>query len=179
MTQAPAVARHPLLSIGQAGDRVRGASRAIVSGLPPTGRALLVLDTAARAGAPLVAIAPSDPAAEGLLSDLRGLARLTGAMEPERIALLPPLDADPWDGIAAHQGAVCERMRCLAHLMGLSGGPETARIVVVPARALLIPLPPPALLSQFFVTLRVGSRLAQADDAAFWASSGYRRMDLV
>ncbi len=179
MTQAQAAARHPLLSIGQVGDRVLRSGPASVSGLPATARALLVLDTAARAGVPVAVIAASDSAAAGLASDLRGLARLTGALHPESIDILPPLDADPWDGIAAHQGSVCRRMRCLAHLMQPAGADETARVIVIPARALLVPLPPPGLLSRFFVTLRVGSRFPQADDTGFWSAAGYRRVDLV
>ncbi len=145
-----------------------------VVGLTPTARALVLLGLFDRAGAALMVVTRSDAEAESLVRDLRGLGRLTGGINPEAVSILPALDADPYDGLATHMGAVCERVRCLWRLVR-----GEARITVMPARALLVPLPPMSLLAPYFIRLREGEKFRQADDAVWFGSAGYRRADLV
>jgi transcription-repair coupling factor (superfamily II helicase) len=116
----------------------------------------------------------SDAEAEALARDLRSFARLTGAFDSDQVAIFPALDADPYDGLAAHLGAVCERVRSLWRLTR-----GRTRITVIPARALLVPLPPASLLEPYFVTVREGERFLRADDPGWFVSAGYRRVDLV
>jgi len=168
--------RHPLLQIEGLGIGAPpdAASPVSLVGLPPAARALVTLDLARRTGAPLLVIAAGDSQADSLASDARALARLSGAIDPASISVLPALDADPYDGMAAHLGSVCARVRCLWRIRR-----GQARITVMPARGLMLPLPPARLLDSYFVVAREGERLSLSDDASWFLSAGYRRVDLV
>src|SRR5262245_48255553 len=176
---AGARANHPLLGplpgFEQLGSRVSAGEPVSVVGLPPSARALALTSLALIDDAPPIAVVTRSYAeAESLARDLRELARLTKVYDPEKVSILPALDADPYDGLAAHLGAVCERVRVIGRLTR-----GTSRITVIPARALLIPLPPAARLAPFFITVRQDERFRQADDPAWFLAGGYRRMDLV
>jgi len=145
-----------------------------IVGLPPTARALVLLELFSTTGSPLVIVVRSDSESESLVRDLKGLAGLTGVIDAAAVSIFPALDADPYDGLAAHLGSVCERVRALWRLM--QGEPG---ITVMPARALMVPLPPVSLLRPYFVEVTQGERFVQADDARWFASAGYRRVDLV
>ena len=146
-----------------------------IVGLPASARALALISLALIDDTPPIAVVTrSDAEAESLARDLKELARLTRVFDPEKISILPALDADPYDGLTAHLGAVCERVRVLGRLTR-----GTTRITVIPARALLIPLPPAARLAPFFITVKLDERFRQADDSAWFLAGGYRRMDLV
>src|SRR5262245_9418626 len=129
-------------------------------GLPPTANPLVLighLTRAARTTGPIVVITRSDADAESLVGDLRGLGRLTGAVDPGGVAIFPALSADPYDGLAPHLSVVCERLRALWRLRQGS-----TRVVVIPAAALLVPLPPASLLDGHFVVAREAEPLPQA-----------------
>ncbi|HKY31536.1 MAG TPA: transcription-repair coupling factor [Candidatus Polarisedimenticolia bacterium] len=144
------------------------------TGLPPAARALALLHLAAPLTVPVVVVVRGDAEMARLSADLRALAGLTGAFPEAGVIAFPALDADPYDGIGAHMSVVCERLRAL--WMMRSGA---ARVVVVPARALLLPLPPASALEPFFVTVRAGGALRQAHDDAWLRAARYRRVDLV
>ncbi|MGH9868654.1 MAG: transcription-repair coupling factor [Candidatus Polarisedimenticolia bacterium] len=143
-------------------------------GLPPAARALALLQMAATWERPLVVVTSGDAEADRLTSDLRSLAGLTGALDPDAIVTFPALDADPWDGISAHSRVAVERMRSFWRLRQ-----GEARLTVIPARALLLPVPPESALEPFFILVREGDRFPYADDAAWYQSARYRRVDLV
>ncbi len=146
---------------------------ATLQGLPPAARALILLHLATE-GRDLAVVTRNDSEAESLTRDLRALAHLTSALESRTVMTFPALDADPYHGLAAHLGAVCARVRCL---WGLLRG--SVRIAVIPARALLLPLPPLRTLRPSFIEVREGGRLVHADDPDWYRSAGYRRVDLT
>src|SRR5678816_440578 len=113
MTRNTAQRRNPLLELEGLGIAASADAPLSIVGLPPTARALVLLDMARVSGAPIVIVTRADAEAESLVRDMAGLARLTGALEPDAIGVFPALDADPYDGLAAHLGAVCARVRWL------------------------------------------------------------------
>jgi len=147
---------------------------ATLVGLPPAGRALALLWLARASESTLALVTRSDAAAESICGDLRSLGGLTGTFEPDQISQFPALDADPYDGLSSHLGVVCRRVRALWRLRQ-----GRTRILVVPARALMLPLPPVDLLDPYFVEVREGGRFERADDGGWYTGAGYRRADLV
>ncbi|MFQ5701070.1 MAG: transcription-repair coupling factor [Acidobacteriota bacterium] len=143
-------------------------------GLPPGARALALLSLAARRGRPIIVVTTSDASASVLARDMRGLAGLTGAVDPAVISVVPALDADPYDGLTAHLGTVSRRVRALWRASDL----ETP-VTVLPGRALLLPLPPAKRMEPFFLDVREGGCFEQADRAGWFEAAGYRRVDLV
>ncbi len=142
-------------------------------GLPPTARAFVLLHLARPRPGVTVVIARSDAEADNLARDIRGLAALTGIGDLP-VSTLPALDADPYDGLAAHLGAVTRRVRFIRDLMD-----GALRVAIVPARALLIPLPPMEALAGFFPAVREGARFETVDDPGWYLAAGYRRVDLA
>src|SRR5688572_19078636 len=105
MTQPSTGMTSPLFVIEGLGARVSSAGAAAppagapiapltLVGLPPTARALALLQIATLHERPLVVIASGDSEATRLASDLRALARLTGTLDPDAVVTFPALDAD-------------------------------------------------------------------------------------
>ncbi len=153
------------LAAGEQGARIRGlvdAARAVVAQLlmAHTVRGMLI-------------VVPDDAALEAYERDLAAAATLLGR-DARRVVRLPALDALPYDAIAPHPEVVRERVLALARL---ARGRVDA--LVVPARALLQPLPPRAEWDTWNRVVRSGDELAP-DRFILWAMSlGYRRVDIV
>jgi len=153
------------LGSGERGARIRGlvdASRAVVAQL---------LMAQSRRG--MLLVVPDDAALEAYERDLAAAATLLGR-DPRRVARLPALDALPYDAIAPHPEVVRERVLALAQL---ARGRLDA--LVVPARALLQPVPPRGDWDSWHRVVRLGDELPP-DRFVLWAMSlGYRRVDIV
>jgi len=174
MTRQETVAFEPLPEIEGRGEPPSPERPIALAGLPPAARALALLSLARRHDRLIVVVTRTDADADALARDLSCLGALTGSLAPDAIALFPPLDADPFDGLSPHLATVCSRLR---GLHGIFSG--VTRIALVPARALLLPLPPASLLGSYFTTIAEHARFALADDADWFRAAGYRRVDLV
>jgi len=161
--QFAAVARS--LAAGEGAWRIRGlvdAARAVVAQL-----------LMAKSERGMLVVVPDDSALEAYERDLSAAATLVGR-DPRRVATLPALDALPYDAIAPHPEVVRARVLALARL-------ARGRIdaLVVPARALLQPLPPRDEWDSWNRVVRHGDTLPP-DRFVLWAMSlGYRRVDIV
>ncbi len=164
----------PLPRIGGPGGPPSEARPLTLVGLPPGARALALLSVQRAARRPLVVVTRSQAEAASIARDLRAFDVVTGGPGGDAVGCFPPLEADPWDGLATHLATVCARLRCL---WSLERG--AARILVAGARALLLPLPPWEVLSPFFRTIREGDSFPEADDDEWFRAAGYRRADLV
>jgi transcription-repair coupling factor (superfamily II helicase) len=153
------------LASGEVSSRIRGltdAARAVVLELLIT-----------RSGRGMWIVVPDDEALEAYERDLSAAAVLVGR-DPRRVATLPALDALPYDAIAPHPEVVRARVAALGRL---ARGRLDA--LVVPARALLQPLPPRAEWDAWIRVVRNGDTLPP-DRFVLWAMSlGYRRVDVV
>ncbi len=174
MTRQGTAAFDPLPEIEGRGEPPSHERPIALAGLPPAARALALLSLARSQDRLIVVVTRSDADAEALARDLSFLGAMTGSLAPDAIALFPPLDADPFDGLSPHLATVCSRLR---GFHGIASG--ATRIALVPGRALLLPLPPADLLGSYFTTIAEQTRFAPADDADWFRAAGYRRVDLV
>jgi transcription-repair coupling factor (superfamily II helicase) len=161
-----------LLEALQAG-RGRGGSVSL-TGLPAPAKALHLLAIRAGLGVPVAVIVRSDAEAESLRDDLRALGAAFRLADPATIHLFPSLDADPYQGIAAHLSRVGARARALEALA--SGG---SGILIVPVEALFTPLVPPGAFAARRRVLAVGADWPEADDPGWLPSAGYERVEEV
>ena len=84
-----------------------------VSGLTPTGKALLLVLLQRAAGRPVVAVVPDNRAAEDLLPILQGFAELTGGAQTDSIVQLPTRDVLPFQNLSPHPEIQEERATAL------------------------------------------------------------------
>jgi transcription-repair coupling factor (superfamily II helicase) len=90
-----------------------GTGRAVLSGLTPTAKALLLVLLRRAADRPLVVVVPDNRAAEELVPVLRGFAELTGAVDQEAIVALPARDVLPFQNLSPHPEIQEERAAAL------------------------------------------------------------------
>jgi len=150
-----------------------GGSGLCLSGLVEGSRALVLGLLAARGVGGLLVVVPNDTAVEAYDRDLSALTTLLGR-DPNRIVVLPAMDADPYDGIAPHPEVVRERVLALDRL---SRG--DVDVLLVPARALLHPLPSPADWRSWTRVIRRGDELPPDRFVLATMGLGYRRVDIV
>jgi len=151
----------------------RGRAGVCLSGLVEGARALIPGLLAARLGRPLALVVPDDAALDVYRSDLAALAALGGA-DPERIVVLPALDADPYDGIASHPEILRERVVALGRLVR-----RELDVLLLPARALLGWLPSAEEWSGRTRSIRVGDEVPPDRFVLEALAAGYRRVDTV
>jgi transcription-repair coupling factor (superfamily II helicase) len=138
-----------------------------VGGVCPAARALALAALANPRGA-TVAVVPSERDAEELIAGLELLA-------PELSAAALPAEAtEAYLGRTPPLGATAAAATAL---LGLVTG--TVRVLVVPARVLPYPLPPPDSLPSRCPILRVGKVLDPGVFASALAEAGYRRVEVV
>lgn len=154
--------------------RLQSADKhAVVTGLVESSRALMLLLLARRQGKPLLLVTADDAKLECHRGDFATFAELLG-LSPLRIATLPALDADPYDGIAPHPEVVRERVLALGRLQR-----RELDVLLTPVRALLQPIAPPACWKEWIRTIRVGDTLAPDRFVLDAMALGYRRVDIV
>jgi transcription-repair coupling factor (superfamily II helicase) len=144
-----------------------GGAPHAVAGVCPAARSL-VLAALAAGRAPAVAVVPTERDAEELAAGLDLLA-------PELAAAVLPAEAvEAYLGRTPPLGATAAAARALG---GLASG--AVRVVVIPARVLPYPLPPPAALVARSPLIVPGERLDPGEFAHLLAGSGYRRVEVV
>jgi len=144
-----------------------------VTGLTAGARALVLSLLASARGCRMVVVAPDDAAIEAYRRDLSALAALVG-LDSARIVVLPALDADPYDDIPPHPEVVRERVVAIERLR--SGEVD---LLLLPARALLQPLPAPDDWASWTRTVRDGDNLPPERFVLQALGLGYRRVDTV
>jgi len=157
-------------------DRLAGpeGGRVDIAGLGLSAAAVLLPALLPRTGArKIVVVVPGEKDAEPLRSDLAFAAAVLRGPAC-RVAQFPPLEADPYQGMAPHLGVASERVLALRALRD----PGEA-IVVVPTRALIHPLPPPATFDAFRLAIHQGESVRPDDLSQFLLAAGYVRVDLV
>lgn len=149
-----------------------GGGGICVSGLVEGARALVLTVLSRVTSSKILLVVPED-ATLRWRRDLAAAAILTGG-DPERIATLPALDADPYGGLAPHPEVVRDRVLVLQRLaLG------EVDLLLVPARALLNPLPSPAEWNARLRTIRENTTLAPDQFVLEAIKLGYRRVDTV
>src|SRR5262249_54982964 len=92
-----------------------------------------------------------------------------------RVFRFPALGADPYQGIPPHFRTSCERVTALAAAAAGEWG-----FLIVPARALTTPLPPPERLLRLRTTLSGGGLRAPPEPfLASLVAGGYRHEEVV
>jgi len=144
-----------------------------LTGLVEGSRSLVLSLLMARTGRQLLLVLPDDAAVGAYQRDLSAFASLLGR-DPQGIAALPELHADPYDAIAPHREIVRERVVALDRLRR---GQIDA--LLAPVRALLQPLPPPELLRAWTRSIGHGDTLAPERFVLDSLHLGYRRVEIV
>jgi len=140
-------------------DSLSENRRTTMGGLGGASLSLAVV-SAHRLAGPTIVVAPTVTTAESIRDDIRTFTR-------RDVLYFPAYETLPFQGEAAHQSVIADRIECLAGLH--SARPDT--LVVVPARALVKRLPP----TDSFKLLSVykGMRL-DPDQLEIWLlSAGY------
>jgi transcription-repair coupling factor (superfamily II helicase) len=155
-------------------EAVGGGRSRTVAGLAPPAAALLAAALPGRQrGGKVVLVVPGEKEAERFRADLRFAAPILRGPAC-RVDLFPPLEADPYQGLAPHLGVACERVQALRALRTAGEA-----IVVAPMRALIHPLAPPAVFDASRMDLRRSMGLRPDDLSGFLLEAGYTRVDLV
>jgi len=167
----------PLLSAAFFEDLGRrldqGEKGLCVTGLTEGARALLLGLLAAARGQRLAVILPDDTAVASHQRDASALAGLMG-LNAKRIVVLPALDADPYDDIPPHPEVARERVVAIERLRR-----DDVDLLLVPARALLQPLPAVDDWTSWVRTIKKDETLAPDRFILETLGLGYRRVDTV
>src|SRR5215472_10541833 len=107
-----------------------GTGRIRVSGVTPSGKALLLTLLGRAANRPIIFVVADNRAAEDVLPVLQGLAELTGAAEPDSIVSLPSRDVLPFQNLSPHPEIQEE---CATALWKIATG--AVSIVIAPLQA--------------------------------------------
>jgi len=167
-------ARRLVAGTGPVGETAAFLARGVRAGLGGTVGGLAALcpaEIAREAGKRLCVVVPDLRAGHDLVADLESLGREGG---PSPAVLLPPLDSDPYSGVAAHPDTLRGRVRALAALVR-----HDWRTLVVPARSLAVPLPPPGAFAGWILTLHREEEYEPARLRAGLTARGYDRQDTV
>ena len=95
------------------GESAPPAGRIRLSGLVPAAKALLVPYLHRAAGKPLIVVAPTNRAAEGLFAIVQSFCELTGACNPQSAVKLPAYDVLPFENMSPHPEIQEERATAL------------------------------------------------------------------
>jgi transcription-repair coupling factor (superfamily II helicase) len=150
-----------------------GARGLCLQGLIEGSRALVLMLLAARTGKPQLIVLPDDTAVEAYQRDLVALATISG-IDPQRIRVLPALDADPYDSIAPHPEVIRERVTTISCLLRAE-----VDCLLLPVRALLNPVPAADEWAAWTRQFRIGDTLAPDVFILEALTLGYRREDPV
>ncbi len=151
-----------------------GGRRVALAGLNPAAAAVLVAGLVDRSPAgKILLLVPGEKEAEQFRADLAfaSAARQGGTA---RVHLFPSLEADPYQELSPHLMVACERVQALRALR--DPGPA---IVVVPTRALISPLAPPAAFDAHRHELEEHRPLRPDELSEFLLEAGYVRVDLI
>jgi len=151
-----------------------GGRRVALAGLNPAAAAVLVAGLVDRSPAgKILLLVPGEKEAEQFRADL-AFASAARRGETVRVHLFPSLEADPYQELSPHLMVACERVQALRALR--DQGPA---LVVVPTRALISPLAPPAAFDAHRLELEERRPLRPDDLSEFLLEAGYVRVDLI
>jgi transcription-repair coupling factor (superfamily II helicase) len=123
------VSRHPALESAISALR-QGAARERLAGLTETAKALIAAQVAAELRRPVVVVVASGVRAEALAAPLQFFYTALAGQEATELAILPALDALPWQDVSPHAEILEKRAVTLwRYASGL------ARVVVAPIAA--------------------------------------------
>ncbi|MDR2181824.1 MAG: DEAD/DEAH box helicase, partial [Treponema sp.] len=137
-------------------------------------RAMVIALAAETLKKPCLAVVPTDREAQDLALDMASLGCGT--------EIFPWWGTLPYHDISPLAAVFGERTRLLSMLLETSGKPagrDAPVLVIVPQRALLTPLPPPAYLRSLGIPLEKGGSVDTAALAAALVSYGYIRVPKV
>src|SRR5919205_1089447 len=135
---------------------------------PHLGR--LIAELRAAGGRP-----PWGAAPDGAAPPQAGCARDWPSASERPALLFPALDALPYDRTAPELNLVQQRLLVLQTL----GRPDTAPVVVAPARALIQPLMDPQRFAALTSTYHPGQRFRINAELTRWEEMGYQAVDVV
>ncbi len=163
----PADARRAIeAAVSAPGRRVRASAMA------PAARVFALATAARAAGGPLVVVTPDDARARALAGELEALLGDSPAIPVLRLS---PLDADPYRGLPAHAAVAAQRVAVLDRLVHADG----PLVVVLPATALMTPVPGAATIRGWARRIEPGARVDLDALAREVVAKGYRVMDVV
>ena len=132
----------------------------------------------ARAGRPLVVVAPDPVRAQAWVQDLQAWSEA-----PDRVLYLPAFDAGPWEQLPAIADTVGARAATMVHLAaihaGRGGASGPSPVVVTSAAGLLHMVASPADFAPRVVQIRPGATISMDRLVEQLTSSGYARVGLV
>src|ERR671939_1510118 len=150
-----------------------GRSRRVY-GLPSSAQAVTTAALARALGVPVLLVTAYPDRALQLAEELPSWLGVLDAAAPPALNF-PALDALPYDRTAPELSLVQQRLLVLQTL----GRPDTAPVVVAPARALIQPLMYPQRFAALTSTYCSGQRFRINAELARWEEMGYQAVDVV
>jgi transcription-repair coupling factor (superfamily II helicase) len=151
-----------------------GTGRIRVSGLTPTGKALLLVLLRRATERPLIVVVNDNPAVEDFVPLLRGFCELTAACDPEDVVSLPARDVLPFQNLSPHPELQEERATALWKI-----ATGKASIVVSPVASTAIRLRSAEYYADLARIVRRGESLDVDNLLAHLTTVGYMSADVV
>ena len=168
-----AAIRHPALEsvLSALG---RGAVRERLAGLTDTAKALIAGQVAAELRRPVIVVVPTNAQAESFAATLQFFFTAFAGQEATPVAVLPALDAMPWQDAAPHAEILETRAVTLwRYASGMT------RVVVAPAAAILLRLADAASYTGQARSLKRDENVSLDDLVAHLRRVGYESHDTV
>jgi transcription-repair coupling factor (superfamily II helicase) len=153
-------------------ERLKKGRRAVLGGLVPGAKALVLLHLHRALARHMVLVAADEERAVELVRHLCALGDVLGSPPPVRS--FPSLGASPYEGIEPHFQAMAERVGSLVALHD-----DEPSLVVATAAALLEPLPEPEEFARLPFQVDAEAAMEPRDLASRLQGIGYQRVDLV
>ena len=164
-----------LSAFTRAVTRVKGdAGRTRVSGLTPTGKALLLPLLHRAVSRPLLVLVNDNRAVDELLPVVRSLAELSGTVSPDAVLALPAYDVLPFENLSPHPEIQETRA---AALWKIATG--SAEIVIAPVAASTMRLRDGGFYADLAKVVRRGDMLDPDRLLQHLRSVGYNQVDIV
>src|SRR5271166_1399669 len=151
-----------------------GAGRIRISGLTPTGKALLYPLLHRASARPLIVAVSDNRALDELLPVVRSLGELTGALGPEQVVGLPAYDVLPFENLSPHPEI--QEARATA-LWKIATG--VASVVIMPVAATAMRLRDAGFYSGLAQVVRRGEMIDPESLVEHLRLAGYNQVDVV
>jgi transcription-repair coupling factor (superfamily II helicase) len=167
------VSRHPALESAISALR-HGVSRERVSGVTDTAKALIAAVLAAELRRPTIVLVATGAKAETFAESLQFFYNALAGQQASQVAILPAVDAFPWQEVAPHAEILETRAVTLWRY-----STSLARVVVAPISSALMRLADAALYSEQARTLARDETLSLDEFIAHLRRVGYESHDMV
>jgi transcription-repair coupling factor (superfamily II helicase) len=157
-----------------AAETLRGEADVVVSGLAGSSRALFVAGLWQTMRRPLIVVTAHDAEAPALASDIAYFHGQLNGAQPDRVAVFPSWEADPYSDVAPHAEVQQARAATLWRLRR-----NAADVIVTPVRAALSRLPAPLQFDACCLRLSAGDEISQDLLVEHLTSAGYLREEPV